>query len=154
MDAEAPVASTTCSSAVLTLFFDKAAQRPQKLGLMNIYGLSFAWRYGKMGERKSYLPDSFFLESYRSNSECARIVPHVNFFSRCLRDVFIDEGVLSLHVCRMQAVQKGFAFAASRDDMPHSTNRMPAQFSDVLTQTHSKKLSLSAFFHVTGCCAD
>lgn len=39
MDAEDPIASTTYSSAALTLFFGKAAQRLQKPGLTNIYGL-------------------------------------------------------------------------------------------------------------------
>lgn len=42
MDAEAPVASTTCRSAALAIFFGEAAQRLQKPGLMNIDGLSFA----------------------------------------------------------------------------------------------------------------
>lgn len=51
-DAEDPMASTTYGSAALILFFGKAAQRLQKPGLMNIYGLSFAQKYGKMGESK------------------------------------------------------------------------------------------------------
>ena len=42
MDAEDPVASTTYSSAALTLFFGKAAQKLQKPGLMSMYSLSFA----------------------------------------------------------------------------------------------------------------
>ena len=50
-------------------------------------------------------------------------------------------------------MQKAFAFGASRDDMPRSINGMPTQFSDVLTKVHSKKLSLPAFSHVSGCSA-
>lgn len=59
MDEEAPLASATCSSAALTLFLSKAAQRLQKSGLVNRYGLPFAQKYGKTGQSKPYLPDPF-----------------------------------------------------------------------------------------------
>lgn len=36
------------------------------------------------------------------------------------------------------------ALGTSRDDIPHSTNEMPAPLPDVLTEIHSRKLSLPA----------
>lgn len=51
--------------------------------------------------------------------------------------------VSCLYMCAwLPATQKGFAFGASRDDIPHTTNEMLAQLPDVLTKIHSKKLSL------------
>lgn len=56
--------------------------------------------------------------------------------------------VSCLYMCAwLPATQKGFALGASRDDIPHSTNEMLAQFPDVLTRIHSKKLSLPALSH-------
>lgn len=53
-----------------------------------------------------------------------------------------------LYMCaQLPATQKGFALGGSRDDIPHSTNEMLAQFPDVLTKIHSKKLSLPALSH-------
>lgn len=56
--------------------------------------------------------------------------------------------VSCLYMCaQLPATQKGFALGGSRDDIPHSTNEMLAQFPDGLTKIHSKKLSLPALSH-------